>query len=128
MRPLGMPFSNRFWTAHLAFLERLSTSSCAKEASSVSISSPSSDSELMDSFSNRTSTPSSFRRRTVLSRSTVFRAKRLMDLVSTMSMLPASHAASMSWNPARSSLVPVAPPSEKTPAYSQPGVSWMSLL
>ena len=49
--------------------------------------SPSPDNEFICSFSNLTSTPSSFRWRTVERRSTVFRAKRLMDLVSTMSIL-----------------------------------------
>ena len=71
-----------------------------------SISSPSPLKELMFSFSKRTSMPRSFRCRTVFKRSTVFLAKRWIDLVRMMSMFPASHSASMRLNSSRF-LVPV---------------------
>ena len=71
-----------------------------------SINSPSPLKELMFSFSKRTSMPRSFRCRTVFKRSTVFLAKRWIDLVRMMSMFPASHSASMRLNSSRF-LVPV---------------------
>ena len=63
----------------------------------------------MFSFSNCTSMPSSRSRRTAVSVSSVFRAKREMLLVSMMSICPASHSAIRRWNSVRSVLVPLMP-------------------
>ena len=73
-RKFGMPFSKRFRMSHFTLLLRLVISSCVKDASSVSITSPSPERESMFSFSKRTLTPSSFRCWTVSRRSIVFLA------------------------------------------------------
>ena len=64
----------------------------------VSISSPSPLMELIPSFSNLTSTPMPFRCRTVSRRSTVFLAKRCIDLVRMMSIFPASASSTIFLN------------------------------
>ena len=56
------------------------------------------DTQVMPSFSNRTSTPMDLRWRTVSKRSTVFLANRLIDLVSMMSIFPASQSVSILLN------------------------------
>ena len=113
------PLLNRLWMPHFTFSEILRLSSCAKEARSESISSPSSENELMRSFSNRTSTPMDLRWRTVSKRSTVFLANRLIDLVIIMSMLPASQSSIIRLNSSRFLvLVPEIPSSAKIPENS----------
>ena len=67
----------------------------------MSMTSPSPLRELMCSFSNRTSMPSSFRWRTVSSRSTVFRANLEMLFVRMISIFPASQSSSIRWNSSR---------------------------
>ena len=67
----------------------------------VIISSPSPLMVWIFSFSNQTSTPSSFKCRTVRRRSTVLRAKRWMDLVRMMSIFPASASSSIRRNSSR---------------------------
>ena len=120
--PFGMPFSNRFLIPHLQFSERLRLSSCAKDARMVSINSPSPLMELMCSFSNRTSTPMSFKCRTVCSKSTVFLAKRWIDFVRMMSISPLSAASIIRLNSSRLAIpVPLIPSSANTPAYCQSG-------
>ena len=67
----------------------------------VNINSPSPSIERMRSFSNRASTPKSFKCRTVSRRSTVFLANREMLFVRMMSILPASQSASIRLNSSR---------------------------
>ena len=123
------PDWNRRLTPHFTFSEMLRLSSCAKDARSESISSPSSESELICSFSNRTSMPRDFKCLTVSRRSTVFLAKRLMDFVRMMLILPASQSASILKNSPRLAVpVPDIPQSAYTPAYSHSGLFWMSAL
>ena len=94
-----------------------------------SISSPSPEKEWMRSFSNRTSTPISFKCLTVESRSTVFLANLDMLLVSTMSTFPASQSAIRRRNSLRAAVpVPLIPKSAYTPAYSHSGFDCISPL
>ena len=127
--PFGMPRSNRFFILHLQLSEMLLLSSCANEARMESISSPSPSMERMFSRSNQTSTPISFRCRTVSSRSTVLRAKREMLFVSTRSIFPASQSAIILLKPSRLAVpVPEMPLSEYTPANTQSGFFWIFSL
>ena len=87
------------------------------------------DKESIFSFSKRTEIPSSFRCRTVFSRSTVLRAKREIDFVRTMSILPASQSSIMRWNSSRLlAFVPLIPLSAYTPTYCQPWCFCISSL
>ena len=83
------PSSNPFRMRHLqlSLTERLSA--WAKEARSVSMTSPSASRVLMFCSSKKTLIPSSFSSRTVRKSVTVFLAKRLTDFVMTISMVPA---------------------------------------
>ncbi len=77
---------------------------------------------LMDSFSNQTAMFLSLRSRIYLRQSRVFRAKRLMLLVMTMSMFPAMHSSIMWLNSSRFFvLVPLMPSSAKIPASFHSG-------
>ena len=55
----------------------------------------------MLSFSKRTLIPNSFSRRMVFSKSSVFLAKRDIDLVKIMLIFPASQSSSIRWNSSR---------------------------
>ena len=67
----------------------------------VSMTSPWPSSVSMPSFSNTTPTSSARSRRTTARQSSVFRAKREMDLVRIRSIRPASASASMRLKPSR---------------------------
>ena len=86
-----------------------------------SISSPSALMEWMFCSSKYTSTPISFSSRTVSKRVTVFLAKREIDLVMTMSTLPALQSFSRRVKFFRSAFVPVSASSAYTPQNTQPG-------
>ena len=120
--PQGSPLSNRLRMPHFTLSEMLRLSSCAKLARMVSINSPSPESELMFSFSKRTSMPRSFKCRTVSNRSTVLRANLEMLLQRMMSIAPALQSASIRWNSCRLQVsVPETKLSAYTPAYSHSG-------
>ena len=127
-RPVGMPCSNFFRMRHLQFSDTLRLSSCAKEARTVSISSPSPLIVSIFCSSKYTLTPSRFSSRTVLSSMTVFLAKREMDLHRIRSIFPARQSCSMRWNSGRPSSVPLSPSSAYTPAYSYSGLLWIISL
>ena len=102
-------------------------SSWAKEARRVRRSSPLPSMVEMCSFSNWTSTFRSLRRRMEFKRSTVFLAKRWMDLVRIRSISPLSAFSIMAMKPSRRLvLVPVMPSSVKMPAKVQAGLFFIS--
>ena len=76
-----MPSAMRFRQPQVTFSEILRLSSCARLDMIVIISSPLLSSVSMFSYSNATPTPFSLSLRMVVRLSTVFRAKRLTDLV-----------------------------------------------
>ena len=91
---MGLPSEKSLRTRHLQFSDTLRLSSWAKEARKESISSPSLLRVSSRSFSKNTAIPRSFSSRAVSSRVTVFRAKRLTDLVRIRSIFPARQSAS----------------------------------
>ena len=124
MRPVfGRPCSNIFWIRHFWFSLADLDSSSAYIASKVSISSPFLLMLCIFSFSKNTSISNNFNSRIVSRSTTVFRAKRVIDLVITRSIFPFRQSSSKRINSGRLSFVPVIPSSAYTPANSQP--TWL---
>ncbi len=109
---IGVPFSNLLAMPHRVFSLRFRLSSCAWLASIVTSISPVSSSVLICSFSKYTAISFVRSSRTAFSRSAVFRAKRLMDFVSTRSIFPFSQSCSRRLNSSRLRIsVPLMPSS-----------------
>ena len=87
------PRSNFFFKVHLLFSLMLRLSSCAKEASTVIISSPSEESVLILFSSKSTPTPISFSSLVYLRTVVVFLANLEIDFVIIRSIFPALQSA-----------------------------------
>ena len=88
-----VPASNRRWMPHFTFADSDRDSSCASADNTESISSDSSRSVWMFSFSNHRATPSDVSCRVIVRQSAVLRANRDKDLVMTRSTSPLRQSA-----------------------------------
>jgi len=122
----NFPWLYPFRLPHLTLLLRDSLSPWAKALVHVKNISLVTREVSNPSFSNRMMIPRSFNIRMYEMHWRVFREKRDSDLASIMSIFPFLHCLIISIKPGRfSSLVPLMPSSEKTPAYSHSGFERM---
>ena len=89
---IGLPCWKRYWMPIRTFWEMLCDSCWAMLAMIVMRSSPFASIVLIFSFSNRIGMPRAFSFLMYCRQSSVFLAKRLIDLVMTMSILSASQS------------------------------------
>lgn len=116
------PFWYRYCNPNLMFWIKDWLSCCARLAMMLSSTSPLESIVLMFSFSKKTGMFFSFNSRIYFRQSSVFRAKRLMDFVMIMSILPAMHSSIMRMNSLRFLVLqPLIPSSANIPASSHLG-------